>query len=63
MNLLDPRFRYVPAASTDITATWRRHGFDERRNAERRARLQQHVADGNGDATNAPVYALVRRTA
>jgi len=63
MNLLDPRFKYVPAGSTDITATWRRHGFDASRNAERRARLQQRVASVDADATNAPVYALVRRTA
>jgi len=63
MGLLDPRFQYVPAASTDITATWRRHGFDTRRNAERRAGLQQHVAHAEASATNAPVYALVRRTA
>lgn len=63
MSLLDPRFKYVPAVATDITATWRRHGFDARRNAERRARLQERVARADAGATNAPVYALVRRTA
>jgi hypothetical protein len=63
MSLLDPRFKYVSAAETDITATWRRHGFDARRNAERRARLQQHVAHAEAGAISAPVYALVRRTA
>jgi len=61
MSLLDPRFKYVPAASTDIAATWRRHGFDARWNAERRARLQQRSA--NADAASAAIYALVRRTA
>ena len=44
MRLLDPRFKYVPATSTDIRATWRRFGFDARRNAERRAREQQRLA-------------------
>ena len=63
MGLLDPRFQYVPAASTDITATWRRHGFDARRNDERRARLQQRVSNAEAAATNGPVYALLRRTA
>jgi len=63
MGLLDPRFQYVPAASTDITATWRRHGFDARRNDERRARLQQRVSNAEAAATNSPVYALLRRTA
>ena len=63
MSLLDPRFKYVPALATDITATWRRHGFDARRNAERRARLQERIASPEADATKAPVYALVRRTA
>ena len=38
-RLLDARFRYVPAAETDIAATWRRFGFDPRSNAERRERL------------------------
>ena len=61
MSLLDPRFNYVPAASTDITATWRRHGFDARRNAERRARLQQRIA--RPDAGSAEIHPLLRRTA
>ncbi len=63
MGLLDPRFQYVPAASTDITATWRRHGFDARRNDERRARLQPRVSNAEAAATNGPVYALLRRMA
>ena len=61
MSLLDPRFRYVPAASTDITTTWRRHGFDADRNAERRARLQQRTV--NPDAASAAIHPLLRRTA
>jgi hypothetical protein len=59
MSLLDPRFRYVPAASTDIRATWRRHGFDARSNSERRARLQHTAADAAGAA----IHPLLRRSA
>ena len=36
-RLLDPRFKYTPAAATDITATWRRFGFDPRDNQARRS--------------------------
>jgi hypothetical protein len=61
VSLLDPRFKYVPAASTDITATWRRHGFDERRNAERRERLHQRKA--SAEASVAAIHPLLRRTA
>jgi len=35
-RLLDLRFNYVPAAATDIAATWRRYGFDPRANQQRR---------------------------
>jgi hypothetical protein len=45
MSLLDPRFKYVPAAATDVGATWRRFGFDPRRNDERRTRQRQRIAD------------------
>ena len=38
MRLLDPRFKYVPSARTDISATWRRYGFRPTTDAERRAR-------------------------
>ena len=39
MSLLDPRFKYVPAASTDVAGTWRRFGFKPVTDEERRARL------------------------
>jgi len=44
MGILDRRFTYVPAVATDVTATWRRFGFDARRNDERRARFKRAVA-------------------
>jgi len=36
-SILDPQFHYVRAMETDVAITWRRFGFDPRRNAERRA--------------------------
>jgi len=57
MTLLDPRFRYVPAAETDVTSTWRRFGFDAGKNAERRARLQQPIEE------TAAIHPFVRKTA
>jgi hypothetical protein len=38
MRLLDQRFRYIPAANTDVSATWRRFGFRPTTESERRAR-------------------------
>jgi hypothetical protein len=38
MRLLDPRFKYIPAAHTDVAATWRRFGFRPTTEAERRSR-------------------------
>lgn len=35
-RLLDFRFNYIPAAATDIAATWKRFGFDPRANQQRR---------------------------
>lgn len=26
-NILDPKFKYIPAASTSIQDTWRKHGW------------------------------------
>jgi hypothetical protein len=41
MNLLDPRFKYIPAAATDVAGTWRRFGFRPVTDEERRARLSR----------------------
>lgn len=38
MKNLDPRFLHVPAAATDVVATWRRFAFDPQENERRRAK-------------------------
>lgn len=35
-RLLDPRFEYTPAATTNVAATWKRFGFDPHANEQRR---------------------------
>ena len=62
MSLLDPSFRYVPAVATDVTATWRRFGFDAQQNEERRrARLKRTDALGEGnEPKTAAILALVK---
>lgn len=42
-RLLDLRFNYIPAAATDIAATWKRHGFDPRVNKQRRELLRNSI--------------------
>jgi hypothetical protein len=62
MRLLDPRFNYIPAAETDIAATWKRFGFDPRANAERRARLRRRIADATAQAHDeTPALRLLAR--
>ncbi|MBA3254365.1 MAG: hypothetical protein M3496_13555 [Pseudomonadota bacterium] len=42
-RLLDLRFTYIPAAATDIAATWRRFGFDPCVNKQRRELLRNSI--------------------
>jgi hypothetical protein len=42
-RLLDLRFNYIPAAATDIAATWKRFGFDPHVNKQRRERLRNSI--------------------
>ena len=44
MNLLDPRFKYVPAVATDVSKTWERFGFSTQANEERRAQNRAPAA-------------------
>jgi hypothetical protein len=48
MRLLDPRFRYIPAARTDVSVTWRRFGFRPTTESERRARQRTGANDAGG---------------
>ena len=43
-RLLDLRFNYIPAAATDIAATWRRFGFDPHANKQRREQLRNSIS-------------------
>ena len=43
VRLLDLRFKYIPAAATDIAATWKRFGFDPRVNKQRREVLRNSI--------------------
>ena len=46
-RILNRSFQYVPAAETDVAATWKRFGFSAEANAERRARLQSSTDAGD----------------
>jgi len=62
-SILDPQFHYVPAIETDVAATWRRFGFDPRRNAARRARSRRGAegAHGQSDVMAGPLKRTERR--
>ena len=69
MRLLDQRFRYIPAAKTDVAATWRRFGFRPTTESERQARQRvgaapadEAVDDARGDIELAPQLAAKART-
>ncbi|HUP94436.1 MAG TPA: hypothetical protein VM164_05965 [Burkholderiales bacterium] len=38
MNILDPRFKYTSAISTDVMSTWKKFGFNPPTEAERISR-------------------------
>ena len=65
MRLLDQRFRYIPAAKTDVSATWRRFGFRPTTESERRARQRAGADDApataRGDVDLAPRLAASTR--
>jgi hypothetical protein len=49
MSILDPRFKYTPAISTDIASTWKKFGFKPTTEAERIARERKRAAMYGGD--------------
>jgi hypothetical protein len=51
--LLDPKFRYVPAAQTDVRATWERE--------RRRLAAEAAARAGNDAEIEAKVRPIVRR--
>jgi hypothetical protein len=64
MTLLDPRFRYVPAAATDVASTWQRFGFSAQANAMRRAeQLKRLFGAGEGVTETAALRDLYLRVA
>jgi hypothetical protein len=50
--MLDSGFRYVPAAQTNVVATWKRFGYTPTPESERRARQQRIL----GYKTNKPAH-------
>ena len=44
MSILDPRFNYTPALSTNVMSTWKKFGFTPTTEAERIAREEQRAA-------------------
>ena len=54
-RILDPRFRYTPAAATNIAATWKRFGFDPHANEQRRKRAMSELAMSSNDSFDATV--------
>jgi hypothetical protein len=41
MRILDARFKYTPSTSTNVVATWKRHGYKPTTEAERNARQRR----------------------
>ena len=44
MSILDPRFKYTSALSTNVMSTWKKFGFKPTTEAERIAREEQRAA-------------------
>jgi hypothetical protein len=64
MRILDPRFRYIPAAATDVAATWQRFGFSSQDNAQRRAdQLRRLFGAGDSFAETVALRDLYLRVA
>ena len=51
MRLLDAKFKYTPSTSTNIVATWKRHGYKPTTDAERQARQRRAMGLAKKDAS------------
>jgi hypothetical protein len=51
MRLLDAKFKYTPSTSTNIVATWKRHGYKPTTEAERQARQRRAMGLTKKDAS------------
>ena len=58
MRILDARFKYTPSTSTNIVATWKRHGYKPTTEAERMARQRRALGKTVGDGHSASVTSL-----
>jgi hypothetical protein len=58
MRILDARFKYTPSTSTNIVATWKRHGYKPTTEAERNARQRRAMTPASGEARSASVTPL-----
>ena len=61
MRLLDPRFKYTPSMSTDITKTWKRHGFKATTETERQRRLRGQTPASTRSASVTPLNSAKRK--
>jgi hypothetical protein len=56
-NILDPKFKYIPAAATSIQDTWRKYGWKPKNEMP----VLQRVDDGNINQADRRVRAKVTR--
>lgn len=49
-SILDPSFKWTPSASTNVSATWKKHGFKPTTDAERRSRQQRKSKPAHGQS-------------
>jgi hypothetical protein len=56
MKMPGSEFRYVPAAQTNVVATWKRFGYRPTSELERRARQQRML--GYKERTNRPAEGM-----
>jgi hypothetical protein len=58
MKITDPRFKYTPSISTNITTTWKRFGFKRTTECERIARQHGEPSNARNNTRGASVTEL-----